>query len=133
MSSVTVTRSGAVTLSTPLSGAEQSETIHGDPDGTGFATLTFYPDAEQFCYQVTFANINAEPAMLGHIHKAPRGQTQFAPVVQMETTGSLSPQSGCRRMDPINMGDVLAHPTAFYVQFHNLEFPEGVIRGQLGD
>jgi hypothetical protein len=126
-------KSRKVTLTTPLSGAEQSETTPGDPDGTGFATLDFYPDAAQLCYRVSFANINAEPAMVGHIHKAPRGQTQFAPVVQMETTGSLSPQQGCRAMDPIDQGDVLAHPTQFYVQFHNLEYPEGVIRGQLGD
>ena len=126
-------KSRSVVLSTPLSGAEQSETIPGDPDGTGFATITFYPDAAQMCYQVTFANINAFPTIVGHIHKAPRGQYQFAPVVQMEDDNGMSPATGCRPMDPIQMGDVLANPIQYYVQFHNTEFPEGVIRGQLGD
>lgn len=125
-------KSRSVTLTTTLSGAEQSETTPGDPDGTGFATLTFYPDAYQLCYRISFANINANPAMLGHIHKAPRGQTQFAFPVQFEHIG-MSPASGCDALDPINMADVLANPRNWYVQFHNLEYPEGVIRGQLGD
>jgi hypothetical protein len=126
-------KSRSVTLTTPLSGAEQSETTPGDPDGTGFATLTFYPDAYQLCYTISFANINASPAMLGHIHKAPRGQVQFAFPVQFEHASSMSPASGCRPIDPLNLGDVLANPSNWYVQFHNAEYPEGVIRGQLGD
>ena len=126
-------KSRSVVLTTPLSGAEQSETTPGDPDGTGFAKLTFYPDAEQVCYDVSFANINAAPGMLGHIHKAPRGQTQLAFPMQMEHVGAMSPATGCRPLDPINMADVLANPRGWYVQFHNAEYPEGVIRGQLGD
>jgi hypothetical protein len=123
----------SVVLTTPLSGAEQSETTPGDPDGTGFAKLTFYPDAHQVCYEVSFARINAAPGLLGHIHKAPRGQTQLAFPMQIEHVGEMSPASGCDVLDPLNMADVLANPRGWYVQFHNTEFPEGVIRGQLGD
>jgi hypothetical protein len=123
----------ATTLTTPLSGAEQSETTPGDPNGTGFATLTFYPNEHQVCYSVSFAGINAAPGLLGHIHKAPRGQTQLAFPMQIEHVGAMSPASGCDPLDPVNMGDVLANPRGWYVQFHNTEFPEGVIRGQLGD
>jgi hypothetical protein len=123
----------AVVMTTPLSGAEQSETTPGDPDGTGFATLTFYPDAHEVCYNVSFANINAAPGLLGHLHKAPRGQTQVAFPMQIEHVGAMSPASGCDVLDPIHMGDILANPRGWYVQFHNTEFPEGVIRGQLGD
>jgi hypothetical protein len=126
-------KSRSVVLTTPLSGAEQSETTPGDPDGTGFARLTFYPDAHQVCYDVSFANINAVPGLLGHIHKAPRGQTQLAFPMQIEHVGAMSPASGCDPLDPINMADVLANPRGWYVQFHNTEYPEGVIRGQLGD
>lgn len=126
-------KSRKVRLTTGISGAEQSETSPGDPDGTGFATLDFYPDAAQLCYVISFANINATPALLGHLHKAPRGQTQFAPSVQFEHPSSLSPASGCRYMDPLTIGDILAHPTQFYVQMHNTEYPSGVLRGQLGD
>ena len=126
-------KSRSVRLTTPISGAEQSETTPGDPDGTGFATLDFYPDAAQVCYSVSFANINATPALLGHIHKAPRGQTQFAPTMQMEHPSSISPASGCRPLDPLTIGDIIANPRSYYVQFHNVEYPEGVLRGQLGD
>ena len=126
-------RRETIVLTTSLSGAEQSETTPGDPDGTGFARLEFRPDAYEVCYNVSFANINANPAMLGHIHKAPRGQTQVAFPMQMESVGGTSPVTGCRPLDPLDMANVLGNPSGWYVQFHNLEYPEGVIRGQLGD
>jgi CHRD domain-containing protein/PKD domain-containing protein len=123
----------SVTLTTPMSGAEQSETFAADPDATGFATMTFYPDAAQVCYNVSFANINTSPALLGHIHKSPRGQSLLAPEMQWDWTSSSSPSSGCERMSPLTIQDIIANPTSYYVQLHNLEYPSGVMRGQLGD
>lgn len=125
-------KSRSVVLETPISGAEQAETSAADPDGTGHAAVTLYPDAAQACYVVSFANINATPAIAGHIHKAPRGQSNVAPLVSMEHAGP-SPATGCRPLDPVTMDDLIANPTAYYVQLHNTDFPGGVMRGQLGD
>jgi CHRD domain/PKD domain len=122
----------SVTLSTPISGAEQSETSPGDPDGTGHATFTFYPDAHQVCYTISFANINASPALAGHLHKAPRGQANVVPGADMEHVGA-SPATGCRPMDPVMLNDVITNPSGWYFQWHNTDYPQGVVRGQLGD
>ena len=124
----------SVTLSTSMSGAEQSETTPGDPDGTGHATFTLYPDAAEICFTISFANIENTAGWAAHIHKAPRGRTQFVPSFDFShIPAPRSPVSGCRPADPLSIGDIIARPTDFYAQLHNVEYPEGVIRGQLGD
>lgn len=122
-----------VTLSTGLSGAEQSETHPGDPDGTGFVTFTLYPQRGRICYTLSYANINTTVGYLAHIHKAPRGQTQLVPSFDFSRVQPTSPNSACGNADPLTLGDIVNNPTAFYVQLHNMDYPEGVIRGQLGD
>jgi hypothetical protein len=122
-----------VVLSTPLSGAEQSETHPGDPDGTGFVTFTLYPDKAQICYTVSFANIENTAGWLAHIHKAPRGSTQLVPTYDFSRVRPTSPASGCNPADPFSMAEIINNPIGFYAQLHNQEYPEGVIRGQLGD
>ena len=122
-----------VTLSTPLSGAEQSETTPGDPDGTGYITVTTKPSLSQVCFTITMNNINLN-AIAGHIHKAPRGQSIVVPAVDLlENVNAKNTISQCRFADPATIRDLRLNPRAYYAQVHNLNYPEGAIRGQFGD
>jgi hypothetical protein len=122
-----------VTRSTSLSGAEQSETTPGDPNGTGSITVNTRPDISQVCFTITMSGIGLG-AIAGHIHKAPRGKTNFVPAVDLfENVPGRSTISQCRFTDPVTLRELRTIPSAYYVQVHNLEYPEGAIRGQLGD
>jgi CHRD domain len=123
----------STTLSTPMSGAEQSETSPADPDGTGHATFVLYPDAAQICYTISFSRIANTVGWLGHIHKGARGQSQLPWVFEYTTPAATNPTSGCRPSDPLAIADIINNPTQYYAQLHNEEYPSGVIRGQLGD
>jgi hypothetical protein len=123
----------AATRSTTLSGAEQSETTPGDPNGSGSVTLTTKPNISQVCFTINMSGINLQ-AVAGHVHKAPRGQTNVVPAVDMfENVNASSTISQCRFADPQTIRELRTNPRAYYVQVHNLEYPEGAIRGQLGD
>ena len=123
----------SATRSTTLSGAEQSENTPGDPNGSGSVTLTTKPNISQVCFTITMSGINLQ-AVAGHVHKAPRGQTNVVPVVDMfENVNARSTISQCRFADPQTIRELRTNPSAYYVQVHNLQYPEGAIRGQLGD
>ena len=101
----------------------------GDKDGSGRAELRIDPEAGQFCYVLTVADI--EPARLSHIHRSPAGQAGGPIVVQLEapTDGS---SEGCQAIAPELAQDLLTNGAAYYVNVHNAEHPGGAVRGQLG-
>lgn len=97
----------------------------GDPDGFGVADLRI--DAATFTIEWDFmvANI-ALPLTGAHIHQNVAGQN--GPVV-VNFNGQLS---GSGFNDP-DLANVIANPKDFYVNLHNADFPNGAIRGQIGD
>jgi hypothetical protein len=44
---------------------------------------------------------------------------------------TLDISSGCTSVDPELVGDIAANPWEYYVNVHNVPYPDGAIRGQL--
>jgi hypothetical protein len=97
-----------------------------DPDGFGFATFTFDP-AGQVCYFLAVFRI--APASAAHIHFAPAGTN--GPVVVPLNPPTNGTSSGCTPVAVPLVQNLIAHPSQYYVNVHNAEYPGGAIRGQL--
>jgi hypothetical protein len=98
---------------------------NGDPDGFGVADLRIDTVALTVDWNFMVANI-ALPLTGAHIHQAVAGVN--GPVV-VNFNAQLS---GSGLNDP-DLANVIAAPKNFYVNLHNLDFPGGAIRGQIGD
>ena len=119
---------GGRALSTPLTGAEEVPGP-GDPDGSGFATITVNPGQEELCYELGVEGI--APARAAHVHVAPAGEA--GPVVVGLTPPTNGSSSGCAPVDRELAKAIVKNPENYYVNVHNAEFPAGALRGQLGD
>lgn len=99
----------------------------GDPDGTGTAKITADATTNQVCYDLTVSNI-ARPTA-AHLHRGARG-VAGPPVVTFEapTTGAISK---CVSVDKQIAAGIIADPSAYYVNIHTGDYPNGAIRGQL--
>ena len=118
---------GGRPFSTTLLGP--SEVPSGDPDATGTATVWVNPGTGTVCYAWSVTNA-ATPILAAHIHHAPVGVAGPV-VVPLPPTG---PSSGTGCTTGVDRGlamDILIHPSDYYVNTHNAEFPAGVARGQL--
>lgn len=115
------------TLSTDLVGAEERPGP-GDPDGTGFITLTLNQGRGEICFELTLSGIDAATA--GHIHKAPAGEPGdvFVPLF-----GAEGPGAKCVSATKAQVKEIRRNPEMFYVNVHTATFPGGAVRGQLGD
>lgn len=117
---------GGRALETQLTG-EAEAPGPGDPDGTGTARLTLNPGQGEICFELTVANI--APATAAHIHEAPAGSP--GPVVVGLTAPTSGTSRGCRAVARDLILEILADPSAYYVNVHNAPFPAGAVRGQL--
>ncbi len=117
---------GGRPLSTTLLGASEVPGP-GDPDGSGFATITVNPGQEEICYELTVTGI--APARAAHIHIAPAGQA--GPVVVPLAPPTDGSSSGCATVDRELAKAIMKNPSAYYVNVHNAEYPAGALRGQL--
>ncbi|NLU76296.1 CHRD domain-containing protein [Streptomyces sp. HNM0575] len=111
----------------------------GDPDGTG--TLKYRIDHGELCYTLAVRDI--APPTAAHIHFGARGEA--GPVaVTLRTPPENGSAHGCIRARQTqtaqNAARVLTrweldgierNPFSFYTNFHNAEFTEGAVRGQL--
>lgn len=127
-SALTVSAAGGRPLTTSLSGAEEVP-VTGDPDGSGSARITINPGLGQVCYSLTVSGI--APATAAHIHEAPAGSAGGVVVTLAAPTSGSS--SGCVDVTRDLALEILKDPTSYYVNVHNVEFPGGALRGQLGD
>lgn len=123
----TVATAGGTTLSTTLVGSEERPGP-GDPDGTGFITLTLNQGRGEICWELTYSAIDAPTS--GHIHKAPAGQPGGVFVTLFDNDGT-APR--CVSATKAQIKEIRQNPSAFYVNVHTTTFPGGAIRGQLGD
>lgn len=95
----------------------------GDLDGSGTATVTINPGQGEVCWSIAVADV--APIMMAHIHSAVA--TTTGPIVV-----PLNPyEGGCAEVGRALALDIVRHPSSYYVNVHNMEFPAGALRGQL--
>lgn len=107
---------------------ENEVPVTGDPDGTGTATIRINPGTGQLCYTLTVSGI--EPANAAHIHEAPAGSA--GPVIVGLGAPTSGSSSGCVAIDREEARDIITNPSDYYVNVHNVPYPGGALRGQLG-
>jgi CHRD domain-containing protein len=112
-------------LSAQLTG-EQEVPGPGDPDGFGSAFVITDPP-NRICYVLTAFNI--APANAAHIHVGPPGVAGDVVVPLEPPTFGVS--GGCTTADPALVSAIAANPSNYYVNVHNVPYPDGAIRGQL--
>jgi len=109
-----------------LTGAEVVPTP-GDPDGTGTADRNLIPKREKICYTITVNNI--DPATMAHIHKGT--STEAGPIVKGLKAPSDGDSQGCVRLARAKIMKIKNNPSGYYVNVHNIPFPNGAVRDQL--
>jgi hypothetical protein len=116
-----------------------NEVPPADPDGRGRAFVD--TGRTRVCFALLWSNIGAP--IFAHIHSGVAGVN--GPVVVPffdvpEAAGSppaalpaeITAVGGCVSVqDAALLRDIRRHPSAYYVNIHNVEFPGGAIRGQL--
>ncbi|MDQ3752114.1 MAG: CHRD domain-containing protein [Actinomycetota bacterium] len=106
----------------------------GDPNGAGRASIKLNAQDRKVCYKLSFHRIGGPVA--AHIHEAPRDEAGDV-VVELFTAskplpGSFTAVKGCVGGIPRGeIRDIKEHPGRYYVNIHNVKYPDGAIRGQL--
>jgi hypothetical protein len=98
----------------------------GDPNGSGQAAIFVDITTGEICFELEVRNI--APAAAAHIHQAERGSP--GPIVVTLTPPTTGSSSGCV-VDLTQAQAIADDPSAYYVNVHNADFPDGAIRGQL--
>jgi CHRD domain len=98
----------------------------GDPNGSGKAVVAVDVVTGEICFELVARNI--APAIAAHIHQAEKGSA--GPIVVMLTPPTGGSSSGCA-VDLTQAQAIADDPSAYYVNVHNAEFPDGAVRGQL--
>jgi hypothetical protein len=117
---------GQIRLSASLTGANEAPTP-GEPDGKGTATVTLDQAKGQVCYTITVSNLDSVTA--AHIHKGAAGVAgPVAVPLQAPTDGQVDT---CAQADSATIQQIAQHPSDYYVNVHDAQFPKGAVRGQL--
>ncbi|MGE5138750.1 MAG: CHRD domain-containing protein [Rudaea sp.] len=102
----------------------------GDPDGSGVALIELNQGQGEVCFTLQVQNITL-PATGAHIHHADASSP--GPVVIPLTPPDASGiSSGCVPAARDLIKDIRKNPAEYYVNVHNVDYPAGAIRGQLG-
>ena len=125
---------GGRPFSTVLTGEEEVDPVTGavgvgDPDGSGFATITVNPGQEEVCWEISAEDITL-PATAAHIHVGAAG-TAGGVVVTLSAPDASGFSSGCTTVERDLALPILKNPENYYVNVHTTDFPNGAIRGQL--
>jgi hypothetical protein len=122
----------------------------GDPDGSGSAEVEVKPQQGTVCFDLSWEDIDAPTA--AHIHFGPPDvagpvvvtffMTSAAPDQPPTLPETITGVSGCTEEVTVPedapfdsatalLRNIKDHPGEYYVNIHNLPFPDGAIRGQL--
>jgi hypothetical protein len=122
----------SLTALNPLTG-----TFTGDSDGTGKAKFELAPEEGQICYKIKVRGIQepTEPAPgvgSAHIHFTEGGGIAVDLAAKFQRTGDDGfKATRCVEVDQELLSQIIADPMAFYVNIHNIEFPDGALFGVL--
>lgn len=116
---------GGRPLTAELTGAAEAPGP-GDPDGSGSAVVALNQGQGIVCFEITVADIATPTA--SHIHKAPAGMPGGVVLSFDVPSNGLS---GCVDADAALIKDIRQHPSEYYVNVHNADYPPGAVRGQL--
>lgn len=100
----------------------------GDPDGAGAVLIRLKPQIRQICV-LAFATNNIGTPNLFHIHNAPAGVA--GPVVVDFTPLLAKGGVGCVKVDTALAQRIRFHPSDYYFNVHDADFPAGAVRGQV--
>jgi hypothetical protein len=105
--------------------------VCGDPDAAGVMILIVNPNNDTVCFLTKWANIDGT-VVAAHIHLAPAGVPGGVVVPLFAGTfDGTDMVRGCMAANGV-ADDILANPSAYYVNIHSTVFQPGAIRAQLG-
>jgi hypothetical protein len=116
-------------FTTSLLGANEVP-VPGDPDASGTATITLNRGLSEVCWEISVAGITL-PATAAHIHPGAVGVAN-PPIVTLGAPGVDGTSTGCTTADRALVKDIAKNPAEYYVNVHNVDYPGGAARGQLG-
>jgi hypothetical protein len=93
----------------------------------GSVKVTINAASGKVCWTFTIAKIDA-PAAQAHIHQGKKGVS--GPIKIFFGTPNYK-QKGCTTAAKSLTKAIVAHPSNFYVNVHNVKHPAGAMRGQL--
>jgi serine/threonine protein kinase len=105
------------------SSAEVPTSMSRTSSGTGDVTI----DGAKVCWQFQLTGV--DKPTFAHIHQG--GSTVSGPVVV--PLGDAYTPSGCTTARTAVTAAILAAPAAYYVNVHSETYPDGAVRGQLGN
>lgn len=121
---------GGRPLSTDLTGANEVPGP-GDPNGSGSITLTLNPGTQTVCYEAHVEDLSSA-VIAGHIHAGTADVAGPIVVDLMPSVDADGDASACVTGARATLRQILMTPSAYYVNFHTVDFPAGAVRGQLG-
>jgi hypothetical protein len=102
-----------------------NEVPKGAPNGSATAVITV-KTSKQVCWK--FTNLKGVTApKVDHIHKGPAGAAGSIVI----PLGTAYKASGCVPASATILSQIESKPSGFYVNIHNVAYPQGVVRGQL--
>jgi hypothetical protein len=110
-----------------LSGA--AEVPPADPDGAGMARISINDDSNRICTDLEVRMIGDVTA--AHIHRGAAG-VNGPPVVTLDAPDD-DDSDDCDTADDALIDEIRSNPSAFYVNVHTTDYPNGAVRGQIGE
>jgi uncharacterized protein YceK len=102
-----------------------NEVPKGAPNGSATAVITI-KTSNQVCW--AFTNLkNVTAPKVDHIHQGPAGASGSIVI----PLGTAYKASGCVPASATLLSQIESKPSGFYVNIHNVAYPQGVVRGQL--
>jgi uncharacterized protein YceK len=102
-----------------------NEVPKGAPNGSATAVITI-KTSNQVCW--AFTNLkNVTAPKVDHIHQGPAGAAGSIVI----PLGTAYKASGCVPASATLLSQIESKPSGFYVNIHNVAYPQGVVRGQL--
>ena len=124
IAAVPVMAAQRATLEASLTG-EKEVPGPGDPNGWGQAEVKVYK--AMVCYELEVKRI--KPANAAHIHRG--GPNVAGPIVVTLKPPTDGSSEGCVAISEQLSKNLRDNPSHYYVNVHNVPYPDGAIRGQL--